>query len=179
MQELRHAQHAAEMAEARLRAVVEMSPDAIITVDLHGNITLVNRQTEALFDYARDELLGQPIEQLVPERFHAIHRAHRMRYASDPHQRPMGAHQELVGRRADGTEFPVEISLGAIIMDGETHIMATCRDTTQRTRREQEARERTERLARMFEAMSEGVYIYDCAGTACPDERGRPRVCRV
>ena len=164
VQELRHARHAAEMAEARLSAVVEMSPDAIITVDLQGHITLVNRQTEALFGYPRDELLGQSIEQLVPERFHVIHRAHRTRYASDAHQRPMGAQQELVGRRADGAEFPVEISLGSIIMDGETHIMATCRDMTQRTRQMQAESERAERLARMFESMSEGVYIYDRVG---------------
>ncbi|MGO8949972.1 MAG: PAS domain S-box protein, partial [Ktedonobacterales bacterium] len=164
VREQRQARHVADVAEARLRAAVEMVPEAIVMIDPIGHIMLVNHQTEALFGYTRDQLLGRPVELLMPERYHAIHLVHRAEYASDPHVRPMGLHQELVGRRADGTEFPVEINLGPISMDGISHTLATCRDTTERRQLEQSLREHMERLARTFEAMDEGVYIYDRAG---------------
>ena len=164
VQALRQARHAAEVSEARFRAVVEMAPDAIVMTDPEGRITLVNHQTETLFGYRRDELLGQSVDLLVPERFRRIHPAHRAAYAADPHLRPMGALQDLFGRRADGTEFPIEINLGPMSVDGSNNVIATCRDITERRQLEQVLRDHTERLDRTLEAMSEGVYLYDRAG---------------
>ena len=164
VQELRRAQHAAEVSEARFRAVVELAPDGIVMTDQEGHITLVNHQTEALFGYRRDELIGGSIELLVPERFRSIHPVHRAAYATDPRLRPMGTHLELFGRSADGTEFPIEINLGPLSVDGSNNVIATCRDITERRQLEKVVRDHIERLDRTLEAMSEGVYIYDRAG---------------
>jgi PAS domain S-box-containing protein len=104
----------AEAAEARFRALVESAPDGIVTVDHAGRIVLVNAQAEKLFGYTRDELLGKPVEVLVPERFHHQHVADRERYTAAPRTRPMGAGLALSARRKDGNELPVEISLSPL-----------------------------------------------------------------
>ena len=111
--------HESAVAEARFRGFIEVAPDAIVTVNKQGKIVLVNGQTEALFGYGREEMLDQPVELLLPERFRAGHIAHREGYTDGPRIRPMGANLELYGRRKDGTEFPVEISLGPVQVDGE------------------------------------------------------------
>nr|WP_306419705.1 PAS domain S-box protein [Streptomyces capoamus] len=101
-------------AEGRFRGLLEAAPDAGVIVDGTGTIRLVNAQTEALFGYRREELLGNPVELLVPGRFRAHHTAHRNGYAHNRQVRqvrPMGAGLDLCGLRKDGTEFPVEISL--------------------------------------------------------------------
>ena len=164
VRELRRTQLAVRAEDAKFRSLVEMIPDAMIVFDREGCITLVNRQTEALFGYGRDVLLGQPIELLVTEGFAQTHLAHRQWYALDPYLRPLDSPLQLCGRRADGTEFPVEINLGPTSIDGVGQVIATCRDISERTRRGQTAREEAERLARTFEAMSEAVYIYDQFG---------------
>src|SRR5664279_5540491 len=96
---------------SRFAALLESAPDAIVLVNENGLITLVNRRTEELFGYERSELLGAPVERLVPERLHARHLAHRGAYESDPQTREMGAGLELYGRHRSGSEFPVEVSL--------------------------------------------------------------------
>lgn len=98
----------------RFRAVVEGAPNAIVMVDERGIITLINSQTEKLFGYGREELLGQPIEKLIPERFRRGHPSLRSGYSRDPQMRPMGAGRDLYGLRKDGVEVPVEIGLNPI-----------------------------------------------------------------
>src|SRR5438270_723107 len=100
--------------DAATTGLLEAAPDAIVGIDAAGIIVLVNAQTERLFGYPRDELLGQPIEMLIPQSTRHRHPAHRRAYIGDPHPRPMGAGMELAGRRRDGSEFPAEISLSAI-----------------------------------------------------------------
>jgi PAS domain S-box-containing protein len=119
-----------EAAEARFRGLVESAPAAIVMVKGDGRIALVNRQTEAMFGYARDELLGQPVEILIPERFRAAHLGHRADYVAVPRTRPMDTGLELYGRRKDGSEFPVQISLSPMESDGEALVTSVIRDIT-------------------------------------------------
>jgi PAS domain S-box-containing protein len=132
-------------------------PDAIVGVGRDGRIVVVNAQTEALFGYARDELLGSAVERLVPERFGAGHGAHRSGYFDDPRTRPMGAGLELFGRRSDGTEFPAEISLSSVETDVGRLAVAAIRDITERVAatRERERLETELRRAQRAEAERE------------------------
>jgi PAS domain S-box-containing protein len=125
-----------KQAEAMFRGLLESAPDAIVGVDASGRIQLVNAQTEALFGYTRDELVGQMVEILVPEDRRRAHPMHRDRYFEEPRTRPMGAGLELVARRRDGTEFPVEISLSSIETEGGLLVSAAIRDVTKRTQAE-------------------------------------------
>jgi PAS domain S-box-containing protein len=121
-----------EQARRQFEQFLEFAPDAIVGVGRSGHILLANAQTEALFGYARDELLGQAVEVLVPERWHDVHPRHRGGYFSDPRTRPMGAQLELFGRRRDGSEFPAEISLSSIETDDGLLAIAAIRDITER-----------------------------------------------
>ncbi len=113
-------------------ALLELAPDAFVGIDRDGAIVLINSQTEALFGYPREELRGQPVELLVPERFAAAHAGHRRRYFEDPRTRPMGAGLELFGRRRDGSEFPAEISLSSIETEQGRIGIAAIRDVSDR-----------------------------------------------
>jgi protein-histidine pros-kinase len=113
--------------EAKFRGLLEAAPDAMVIVGKNGRIVLVNGQTEKLFRYGRDELLGQPVEILVPERYRSGHPARRDGYLGDPKARPMGAGLELHARRKDGTEFAAEISLSPMESAEGTLVTAAIR----------------------------------------------------
>jgi PAS domain S-box-containing protein len=139
--------HRSGVAEAKFRGLVEVAPDAIVTIDPEGRIVLVNGQTETLFGYPREELLGESVDILLPERFREAHAGHRRGYVESPRIRPMGTNLELLGRRKDGSEFPVEISLGPVEVDGDLLVISAIRDITERKRADalvQAAREEAE-----------------------------------
>ena len=122
--------------EAKFRGLLDAAPDAMIVADRDGRMLLVNSETERLFGHQREELIGQPIDILVPSRFAGGHPSHRARYVQAPHRRPMGAGLDLRGRRKDGTEFPVEISLSPLETEDGLLITSAVRETTDRTRLE-------------------------------------------
>ncbi len=113
-------------------AMVEASPDGMLLADEDGVISLVNAQIEALFGYDRGDLLGCKVEMLLPERHRQVHTAHRTRYRVAPQPRSMGSDLELMGRRKDGSEFPVEVSLSPVTTNQGLRVVATVRDVTDR-----------------------------------------------
>jgi protein-histidine pros-kinase len=137
-------------AEARFQAMLDAAPDAMVGVNPEGRIVMANIRTEALFGYKPKELIGQPIELLVPDRVKAVHPTHRANYFSEPRTRPMGAGLELAGRRVDGTEFPAEISLSSIDTDEGSLALAAIRDVSERkaaAKETQRAREEADRAS--------------------------------
>jgi hypothetical protein len=123
-------------------ALLEAAPDAILCVTAGGRIALANSQTEQLFGYRREDLVGQPVDILVPEGARAMHARHRAGYMANPQRRPMGPGMQLSGRRRDGSTFPAEISLSVIDTDEGVLIAAAVRDMTERL----EAQAERERL---------------------------------
>ncbi|HMK87610.1 MAG TPA: ATP-binding protein [Steroidobacteraceae bacterium] len=120
------------------RGVLDAAPDAMIIIDSAGLVLYANKQLSALFGYDHDEVVGQPVELLMPERFRSGHITHRTDYSNNKRLRPMGVGLHLLGRRRDGSEFPVEISLSPIEDAGRTLVAAAIRDVTDRKRVEAE-----------------------------------------
>ncbi len=150
--------------EVSARDLIELAPDAMVVCDDAGRIVVVNRQTETLFGYTRRELLGQPIGDLLPERFHDIDVRHRRRLGAPPPRRPMALGAGVFGRRRDGSEFPVEISLSPLDTAAGPFIIWAIRDITQRRRLEATAHERASTLEATIEAIADAVSIYDPVG---------------
>ncbi|WBB61935.1 PAS domain S-box protein [Streptomyces sp. WMMC500] len=124
-------------ADSLFHGLLESAPDAMVIIGADGRIRLANRQTDLLFGYDREELIGQEIEVLVPPRFRKQHYGHRTGFLSDPRMRPMGVGLELYGLRRDGSEFPVEISLSPLETDEGVLVSAAIRDVTDRRETEQ------------------------------------------
>ena len=115
-----------------LLEMVEAMPDGVVIVDQLGAMMLVNREMERLLGYSRDEMLGNSVEVLLPEELRSVHVEHRVAYQEAPHRRAMGRGLQLVARRADGSLFPVEISLAPAQLAGQRVVIATVRDVTAR-----------------------------------------------
>src|SRR5499433_3503897 len=144
------------VADSRYRKLLEAAPDGIVEVDSSGRIVLVNPQAERMFGYRREELLGQSVEMLMPDRFRGRHPAHRERYSSQPKMRPMGSGLDLRAVRADGTEFAVDINLSPFEAETSGSVVCVIRDVTDRKLAEEQIKalnfsleQRTRELALM------------------------------
>ncbi len=142
----RDPQVAQQTSETLFRGLFESAPDGILIVDDQGRIMLANTQTEALFGYGREELVGQTVELLIPERYRSEHLGLRDGYIRTPSTRPMGTGLELYGRRKDGSEFPISISLSPIQNDGKQLVFADIRDITAQRTAEQRISDLNRRL---------------------------------
>ena len=149
---------APDLGDERLfRLIVEATPSAIVMVDTRGLVVLVNAQTELLFGYSRDELLGTAVERLIPERLRAHHRRHRDEFLACPDTRAMGAGRDLYGLRKDGSEIPIEIGLNPLETDDGLFVLASIIDITERKRSE-------ERLLRVVEAAPNAMVMINDQG---------------
>jgi PAS domain S-box-containing protein len=153
--------------EALLRTVLERLPFAVVIVDREGRIGFTNPQADHLFGYDRGELLGRPAEILMPERFQETHTKHRAGFLVEPRMRPMGDGLELIGRRRDGSEFPVEISLSPVHIGEagrDTVVIAVINDVTERQSAELALRNSEERIKSIIDNTTAVIYVKDVKG---------------
>lgn len=153
---LRRAQTELRDSEEKLRLMLEAAPNGIVLSDERGRIVIVNSQTEKLFGYRREELIGQTVEVFVPERLRAAHPGHRAEFLRAPQSRAMGAGRELFARRKDGSEFPIEIGLSPIHTAGGVLILTVIVDITARKQAEAEAQRQRAELAHVARVSTMG-----------------------
>jgi PAS domain S-box-containing protein len=148
-------------AEDRFRQLIEHAPNGMVMVDHEGKMAFVNAQIEESFAYTRDELLGQPIEMLVPARFRAHHSGYRNAFLANPTARPMGSGRDLFGLRKDGSEFPVEIGLNPIETEQGVMVLGTIVDITERKQAEHDLRRSQEQLAGVIGSAMDAIITVD------------------
>ena len=163
--------------ERRLRLVFEAVPSAIVMIDRAGKIVMVNTQTERVFDYSRAELLGQPVEMLVPERFRSHHPVLRETFFADPRSRPMGFGRDLYGLKKDGSEFSIEVGLGPIETDEGTMVLSAIVDNTLRKAAELALRESEQRYSLLVDGVTDyAIYMLDPNGIVTNWNQGAQRI---
>ena len=163
--------------ERRFRLVVEAAANAMVLSDRAGKIVMVNTQAERVFGYSRAELVGQPVEMLVPERFRTHHPEWRKAFLADPQPRPMGTGRDLYGLKKDGSEFPVEIGLNPIETDEGTMVLSAIVDITARKVAELALRESEQRYSVLVEGVIDyAIYMLDPNGIVTNWNRGAQRI---
>ena len=167
----RRAARASE-ADGMFAGLLEAAPDAMVVVDQTGRIVLVNSQTEKLFGYHREELLGRDVEVLVPEHLRERHRFHRMNFLAEPRIRPMGTKMELLGVRKGGTEFPIEVSLSPIVTTEGVLVTSAIRDVSERKL----ADKAKFMLAAIVESSEDAIGGVDTEGTVVSWNKGAERL---
>jgi PAS domain S-box-containing protein len=158
--QLREALKQCNKVEQKLSGLLDSAPDAMVIVDRQSRIVMINTQTEKMFGYKRDELLDQPLEILLPERFHDGHRKHLAGYFSAAQVRPMGVGLDLWACRRDGSEFPVEISLSPLETEDGLLVSSAIRDISKRKEAEKAHRESESKFRNIIEANPLGIHIY-------------------
>jgi len=168
---------AAPQEESKFGRLLEAAPDAMVIVDKSGRIVLANSRTKEIFGYSREELLGQPVEILIPEQFRQQHVHHRGEYAVSPRARPMGTGLELSGRRKDGTVFPVEISLSPLDEGEDALFTAAIRDVTDRKRADEALRLSEERFRLLVDEVNDyGIFMLDTEGRVVSWNSGAEKI---
>ena len=163
--------------DARFERLLEAAPDAMVIVDRAGRIVLINSQTEKLFGYSRQELLGQSVEVLIPETHRMRHASHRENYAQSPHARPMGSGLELSGRKKNGEVFPVEISLSPLEDSAGTLYLSAIRDVTERKRLDAALRQSEEYYRLLVDEVRDyAIFMLDREGRVVSWNKGAERI---
>ena len=153
------------------RDIYDALPDAVIAVRADGRIVFASAQAEVAFGYDHEELVGGPVERLLSELLRDVHVSHRAGYVANPRRRPMGASYNLVARRKDGSEFPVDIALSPLEDEAGLLVVAVIRDVTERVRAQEALRESEARFRTIFESAQIGMCIVDAGGHAVTSNR--------
>ncbi|MBI2843289.1 MAG: PAS domain S-box protein [Armatimonadetes bacterium] len=159
--ERKQVEKALKESEARWRGFLQSAPDGIVIVDRDARIAVVNAKAEELFGYSQQELIGKTVETLVPERYRDVHVKHRSGYTDAPRSRPMGVGLELYGRRKDGSEFPVEISLSPLQTEQGLLVTAIIRDITERKRIQEALQQSEQKYKTLVENLPQRIFLKD------------------
>jgi PAS domain S-box-containing protein/putative nucleotidyltransferase with HDIG domain len=154
-------QEALKVSQRLAEELYEFAPDGLVTVNTEGRITRINSRAQELFGYGNEELLNQPIEMLIPKHLHTKHEREREKFFTAPRKRGIVTGLKLSALRKDGNEFPVEIELSPLQIDGETFVTAAIRDISERLQTEKALRESEEKYRTLVEKMNEGVIVVD------------------